>query len=688
MNFNKLPFNIPLPNYSGLSRTEKKRTTLMLTFSFVWIVQSLISVFVVFFEEDYFLKLAGHLFNIIVISIVFFLLYTKKTNSALVLFIGLILVTIILFTNFISPGSYAEYFYLFMAPLVLVLSDNKVIIYSSFISSYLAFILPNYFLHIYPDYQYQESYYAFILFSVNFIMIYYFKSINVRNEKLLEIKTNELQELNQFQSQFFINISHEIKTPLTLIKGQIDKLDVLKNDSKTKHKINKQISNIKKIVDDVIDFSKMNDETFNFNKRVVDLKKLGWKIYTSFDSLFIQKNITFTFEYSDEDFYVLVDALYLERAINNLILNAYKYTEKKGSVVLKLVKQNDNVSILVSDTGIGIEPQNIKKIFNRFYQVNNDFNKTGGSGVGLAFAKEIVEKLEGKIMVKSKPNIGSIFYIIFPFVNDYIPQEKTEIFDQNKNENIDVSSLLSNKNISVLIVDDSFEMRAYLKELLQHYHCFEAENGLEAIELLKTQKIDFVITDYMMPKMNGFEFVTYIKENQILVPVLMLTARSDYHSKIEVLRLGIDDYLNKPFDKNELLIRIQNILKNHVSRKNFLKDENIPNEEIKENTEWVVELKNYILKNCENPKLNQVDIAEHFNISKSTFYRKVKMETGLTPNEFINEVKLLEARKIVENNDDLSLKELSLKVGFLHTTYFANQYKKRFGVHPIKQEQV
>ncbi|SHH42227.1 Signal transduction histidine kinase [Wenyingzhuangia marina] len=686
MNFKNLPFNIPVPNYNNLSKTDRKRVRLMQVFSTIWIIQSFISIIIVLSKKNL-LEFYGHVFNVFVVSLIFFLLYNKKHNGAFALFLSLILTTVILFTIFIDPGAYAEYYYLCVGPLALVLSDNKTIIFTSFFASYLAFILPNYFLNLYPAGQYQNNYEAFILFFVIFILVYYFKTINNRNEELLELKSKELQEINQFQSQFFINISHEIKTPLTLIKGQVDKFDVNKNISKNKHKINKQINNIKKIVDDVIDLSKMNDDTFNFNKGVVDLKKLGWKIYTSFDSLFIQKNITFTFEHSDEDFYVFVDALYLERAINNLILNAYKYTEKKGSVVFKLTKQNDSVSIIVSDTGIGIEKENINKIFNRFYQVNNDFNKTGGSGVGLAFTKEIVYKLDGEILVESKPNVGSVFKVIFPFVNDYKNEESRQIFNLNEEDkNYNTESVVLDHNKTILIVDDSYDMRDYLKELLIDYNCLEAENGIEAIKILQHEQIDFIITDYMMPKMNGLEFVTYIKKNNISIPVLMLTARSDYHSKLEVLRLGIDDYLNKPFNKNELLIRIQNRIKNQDSRNKFVNAEKITNDEIKQNSEWVIKLKKCIIKKCDNPKLNQVDIAEHFNVSKSTFYRKVKMETGLTPNEFINEVKLLEARKIVENNNDISLKELSLKVGFLHTTYFANQYKKRFGVHPIKQE--
>ncbi|WP_169816830.1 response regulator [Wenyingzhuangia fucanilytica] len=591
-----------------------------------------------------------------------------------------------MFINYLSPGRYAEYFFLFVPPIILIFTENKFLITIGFVASYLGFILPNKIFNFYPNQYLQDDYFSLVLFTVVFFLVYYFKSNNSKNEKLLELKALELEEVNQFQSQFFINISHEIKTPLTLIKGQVDNFYDTKDLDTVKHKINQQISNIQKIVDDVIDLSKMGDDNFTLHKEVIDLKKLMLKLQTSFDSLFDQKKITFNCLLTTDDCYILADALYLERAINNLILNAYKYTNKKGEVIVKLIKKDNKIKLSVSDTGIGIDKSNLHKIFNRFYQVNNDFNKTGGSGVGLAFTKEIVNLLEGDVKVTSQPEKGSVFTLIFPCVKGenkvLIPKKEID----QKPLILEESNAQTDKNISVLIVDDSFEMRNYLKELLIGYNCFEAENGEEAIKKLKKKKIDFLLTDYMMPKMDGFELITYMNKNNIIIPTLMLTARSDYNSKLQVLKLGIADYLSKPFDKDELLVRIQNILKNHHNRNLFVQQEEVTTLEIQENQKWVLKLKKYIVKNCDDPKLNQIEIAEHFNISKSTFYRKVKMETGLTPNEFINEIKLLEARKIVEQNSNLSLKELSLKVGFLHTSYFANQYKKRFGTHPIKQQ--
>lgn len=672
-------------NLEALSGIEKKRTKLLIIFCLVWSIQTLLSVFVILLMYKNTPLLIGHLLILLGLIFVFYFLRIKQVKTSVIMFLSLAFTINIMFTSVLTPGNYTEYFFLFVPPLILIFTDNKLLTYLFFFLSYIGFILPNKIFNIYQDQYFQDDYFSFILFTVVFFLVYYFKSNNIKNEKLLEIKTKELEELNQFQSQFFINISHEIKTPLTLIKGQVDQLNQTEDTEKVQKQINTQVNNIKRIVDDVIDLSKMCNSSFSLQSEVINLEKLLYKIHLSFESLFAQKNIAFSYVCSNKNCFIKADVLYLERALNNLVLNAYKYTDKGGKVVLTLSKKQDVVSFSISDTGIGIEKNKQEKIFNRFYQVDNDVNKSGGSGVGLAFTKEIIGLLHGEILVDSTPDIGTVISINFPFKNDYKIIKKEENQSQKTILKEKVKSTNLGIKTSVLIVDDSFEMRVYLKDLLDDYNCFEAENGVEALDVLKTKKIDFVLTDYMMPKMNGFDLITHMKNNNILIPTLMLTARSDYNSKLEVLRLGVDDYLSKPFEKEELLVRIQNILANQNSRNNFVAEQGISNSEIKENTDWVLELKQFIVENSEDPKLNQIEIAEHFNISKSTFYRKVKMETGLTPNRFITEVKLLHARNIVEQNTDISLKELSLKVGFLHTSYFATQYKNRFGVHPIKE---
>mgnify|MGYP000642757103 CR=1 FL=1 len=380
-------------------------------------------------------------------------------------------------------------------------------------------------------------------------------------------------------------------------------------------------------------------------------------------------------------------ALYLERAINNIIVNAIKYTPRKGSITLNITKTNEQVLLTITDTGIGISKKDINLICNRFYQADNDINKAGGSGIGLAFSKQILELHKGNLTIKSELNKGSSFILTFPLVTSITKKESIFTPAQEKDNSNQIKQHVKISNSStynILIVDDNFEMRNYLKTLLNKYNCIEAENGEEALDILVTEKIDFVLTDYMMPVMNGLNLIKQIKKKEFNVPILMLTARSDFKSKLNVLRLGIDDYLNKPFEKEELLIRIEKALLNHKNRTHFIIDEAVKKTELEVNNQWIKKIKEHIYKECNNASMTQEDIALHFNLSKSSLHRKIKSETGLTPNAFITEVKLQKARGLIDQHPNILLKSLALEVGYLRASYFSKLYEQRFGIKPIK----
>ena len=277
------------------------------------------------------------------------------------------------------------------------------------------------------------------------------------------------------------------------------------------------------------------------------------------------------------------------------MVNALKYTDKGGAVTIELSRKQQEVSIRVSDTGIGISKTDADKIFNRFYQADNDINSAGGSGVGLAFSKEIIAMHRGRLRVKSELNRGSNFTISLPLhdaLSGAVLPEPTATIS-GAPEQIATATPLNDQMF--LLVDDNAEMRSYLKSILREHQCLEAENGLEALELLKQQPADMIITDYMMPKMNGLQFITRLKAENHQIPVLMLTARKDTESKLDVLRLGIDDYMTKPFEKEELLIRIQNALKNHTNRVDYVTEQQETADDIgEESSDWIRDIKNYI----------------------------------------------------------------------------------------------
>ncbi|MEP5635031.1 MAG: response regulator [Maribacter dokdonensis] len=511
----------------------------------------------------------------------------------------------------------------------------------------------------------------------------YFKNLNIRNEKILKAKTKELEKLDEFKSQFFTNISHEIRTPLTIINGQISELEGLAITAPEvvdiQKGIKKQIRNITNMVDDVLDLAKMESSNFNLQLQPVNISKLLHKQYLSFEPLYKQKGIAFIMMKNAEDYIAKIDTVFFEKAVNNIIVNALKYTDT-GEVSITISQQNQSLCIAISDTGIGIASKDIDSVFNRFYQVNNDINKSGGSGIGLAFSKEIIELHRGNFLLDSELGKGSTFTIL-------IPLEKTQpaaleiALVPVEEQNVHIQRPIDGESApKFLIAEDNYDMRKYLVSILPDYTCLEASNGLEALEIIEQERIDFVITDYMMPKLNGHEFIEKLKVDNSTIPVIMLTAKTDSDTKLDVLKLGIDDYITKPFEKQELLVRINNCLRNTNDRNTYNKKNGIKVEDDKD--DFIIKLKEYVYNKSHDIKLNQDVLSEEFHLSKSSFYRKVKSQTGLSPNNFIKEIRLQKAHNILMKTPDILVKQLAMEVGFSHQAYFSKMYADRFGVKP------
>ena len=690
--------NIILTNYyaiinlgirEGDSTTEIKRIKLLNLFCIAWHVRTILE----FIDDDLtskplLLSLFDFFIMVLIVGGIQFLQYKRKLLTARLLFICSILFLTFMYANYIYTANFLEYYFMLVPGTTLIFIDNKkinwVIIFTAFIFMY----FPNFYFNHYSA-AYSNFSIIFLFFGV-LIMVNYFKNLNLKNEKALEIKSTELEELDKFKSQFFTNISHEIRTPLTLIKGQADDLKNLSSkDVKIEaiqQNINQQINSITEIVDNVLDLAKMKSSNFKLKTKHANISDLIEKIYLSFESLFYQKNIDFDLSLNSKNYITNIDPIFIERALNNILLNALKYTEK-GSVTLDVSRKKQFLNITVSDTGIGISKNNMENIFNRFYQVNNDINQSGGSGIGLAFSKEIIELHEGTLTAKSKPNIGSSFIITLPLTPKKTAQEtpiKTSSVTNNLLKSLPKNNIES--NTVFLIVDDNLDMRKYLKSILQNYTCLEAKNGIEALEIVQNRKVDFIITDYMMPKMNGLTLITNLNKRKNRIPIIMLTAKNDIDSKLEVLNLGIDDYVTKPFEKEELLIRINNAIKNYRNKVKYNEENNLDTFRIPKEKDLLKEIELHVNNNSDKKELNQDFLSEKFNISKSSLYRHIKSKTGMSPKEFITEIRLQKARRILENNSDILLKQLALEVGFQHTSYFSTIFTNRFGYKPLKKE--
>lgn len=679
--------------YPTLTKAEAKRVRLLNIFCLCWFVY-----LTIFSLGDYFFKpnpehnLICHGSTFIAMGFVLLLQYYHKFFIARILYLFISAGVYFAFANFLEPNEMMEYFLLLIPMVAIIFIDNKWINWLILIICYLSFYVP---IVVWKHYSFTNVNFLsnFILFFSAFVIVNYFKNLNQKNEKRLEeqrnealnaklqleIQSQELKELYGFQNHFMVNLSHEIRTPLTLIKSITNQLRKEKDEDKIiilNDKIDQNSKKIKLLVDNIIDIAKMKSSKLEMQKKLFPFFPFVIKTVASFDSVFKQNDIVLITSYKNNNNHLLVngDKMYLERALSNLIMNAIKYSTAGDVVIITLSIENNHFKFEIKDTGCGIIEDDLDKIFLPFYRSQNSINQAGGSGVGLSFAQEVIALHDGKISVHSIVNEGSTFAITLPCLEPEIETNLTKVNSP--------LSLSSNSQVNILLVEDNSDMQEYLNSLLEGFNIQTASNGKKALSILQNSVPDLIITDYMMPEMNGYELVSEIKKQQIDCPVIVLTARMDEAAKLDFLRLGIDDYLTKPFNEEELLIRIEHSLKNNKAKQATEKEEIEESEEVL--NEWVKEIKKIIIQNISNTNFGVNELAQTLAMTERTLNRKVKLMTGLTPNGLIREVKLLEAKQLIESNENISLKEITITMGFKNSTHFATLYETRFGKKPFK----
>lgn len=594
------------------------------------------------------------------------------------------------FANLLEPNKMMEYFLILIPMIASVFIDQKWVNWLVLICSYLCFYIPILVFKHYPTLT-VNAVSNFILFFAAFVIVNYFKNLNQKNEtrleeqrneallakQKLEQQGNELKELYAFQNHFMVNLSHEIRTPLTLIKSVTNQLRKEIDDQKIEelnNKIDANSNKIKQLVDNIIDIAKMKSSKLEVHKRLFPIYPFAQKLVASFDSVFKERNIGLSIV-KDNDanrFLVNGDKVYLERALSNLIMNAHKYSSSGDMVSVRLSTQNNVFSFEIEDTGCGIPEEDLDKIFLPFYRSQNSINQAGGSGVGLSFAQEVIALHDGKIAVTSTLGKGSVFAVELPcFMSDVATQDSFAI---------NPKPLHGLENIEILLVEDNVDMQEYLKSVLSGFKVQIADNGQKALASIRNAVPDLIVTDYMMPEMDGYQLICEAKKMGIDCPVIVLTARMDENAKLDFLRLGIDDYLTKPFNQEELLIRVEHSLKNYANKKS------LPDaEDASENADDIVNKAHKIVReHISMVDFGVTELAHSLSMNERTLNRKMKLATGMSPNSFIREVKLVEAKRILETNANTSLKEITLTMGFKNSSYFSELYEKRFGKKPTK----
>ena len=533
------------------------------------------------------------------------------------------------------------------------------------------------------------------------------------DKRTIEAQAEDLRKLDELKTRFFANVSHELRTPLTLMLGPIKSVLKRKNiDNKSYTFLSTAEQNghqLLKLVNEILDLNKLEAGKIVLKEETVNFYSFIKRLTSNFMSYAENANILFRFDYQlEKDIHLLLDKHKLETILNNLLSNAFKFTPKGGQIKVKVIGKIDKIELSVRDTGRGIHPEDLPNVFDRFYQSKQKGAAEGGTGIGLALCKEFTELLGGRIWGESEYGSGSQFYIEIPKKEilktlsneDYkISQEPLEMASTNLANLAPVVSFSENKNAQrLLVVEDNPSLQNYLKLILEEeYQIITANNGQEALEILKEKTIDLIVSDIMMPIMDGYELLNHLKENNQYrqIPVIMLTAKADKEDKLNALRIGVDDYLLKPFDEDELLARIGNLIQNNNERqKEWQKisqekpqknTKEVKSEAIvftKENSEWLAKLEKTVFEQMSLPNFTTETLAQEMAISRRQLNRKIKEYTGLTPNKYIVEIRLQKARNLLEQSPNLTIKEVSYKVGFSKTEYFSKLFKARFGKNP------
>lgn len=542
--------------------------------------------------------------------------------------------------------------------------------------------------------------------------------VKLRNElRLHEYEAKQKSQLEEMKSRFFANLSHEFRTPLTLIKGPVE---LLKNKISNKSDIEqidiiqRNSEKLKELIDQLLELSQLENSSVPLKTRKVDLISTLKGLVFSFNSLAHQKNISLKFQSNSNIKILWIDRDKLEKIINNLLSNALKFTPTGGSVSVSVIDilsdEKTFTKITVADNGIGIPKDKLENIFDRFYQVDDSTQRSyGGSGIGLALVKELVDLHKWKITVESGEGNGANFKLMIPLTDDYLNESEKvsdessidiSIEDQNKisttqhsDQNIELNNakiekITQENKASLLIVEDSDDLRNYLSSLLKNdYVISEAANGEEGIKTANEILPDIIISDVMMPSMDGFEFCRQIKSDWHTsdIPIILLTAKASFESKLEGLEIGADDYLTKPFDSRELFVRIKNLLEQRKRiREKYskdiipLKDESDLNSSDKDFTKRAYDI---VEINLDKTNFSTDQLAKELFLSRSQLHRKMISITGQAPGEFIRIIKLKRAAEMLLKKK-LSVTQIAYEIGFSSPAQFSRAFSKQFNCTP------
>lgn len=549
--------------------------------------------------------------------------------------------------------------------------------------------------------------YIIIIGGIVFLSIrMYTNRLKMQNQLNREqFERAQLEKLDKLKSQFFSNITHEFRTPLTLIISPLETINnpkgkvVLRNDYLITIKNNAY--KLLDLVNRLLDFSKIESGSFTFNPIDVDIISLIKRGVQYFQSVADEKNITLTFHCDHNDFICTIDPNIVEKILYNLISNAIKYTPENGKVdVIATLEKPCRLKLSVKDSGKGIPPEKQSLIFERFYQLEGDIPY--GTGIGLSLVKSLVELHQGDIDIESEPNKGTLFTIYIPYKEtvvqhtSVVPSIEKDVQPTSGKNKPDIMNFLNDNDcreanssqFTILVAEDNTDLRKFIKSiLLGNYNVIEAENGTIALDMARKECPDIIISDILMPEMNGKQLCLQIKQDvqTCHIPFIMITALISETDQIDGLTVGADDYITKPFNPEILKTKIRNVLKNRIlitrryATLSALEPEEFETED--KDANFLLEVIEFIKANVSNPDLKVDDLSRNAGMSRTPFFKKIKSLTGKTPSDFIREIRLNQAAKLLTQSD-LIITEIAYQTGFTSPKYFRECFKKQFGESP------
>lgn len=541
---------------------------------------------------------------------------------------------------------------------------------------------------------------GFIALSI--YAFYINRKMRQANRKLISLNA-EMKEVTAQKLQFFTNVSHEVRTPLTLILAPLDRLIISLRESPYASDlglIQKNANRLLRVINQILDFRKVEGKQEKLAVREIDLVPFVGEIKSYFDSMASVRAIAYTFTSSIKQCTLWIDPDLLEKVFVNLLSNAFKFTPEGGSVRIELTEEEDRVFIQVIDTGSGIQPGNLPHLFDRFYTEDRSM----GTGIGLHLVKEYIHMHGGEIRVESEPGQRTTFTVCLRkgkahFEDSDLMETSVshQAYEASRLDDSETHKMLSKTYpYTILITEDDDEVRCFLeRELSPHFKTRTAANGKDALRVLEEEEISLVVSDVMMPEMNGFELCRMIKSQLPFshIPVILLTALTDERQRIFGITGGADDYIQKPFHSDYVKIKIIHLLQERQKLRERLLEKLRDNKLLLSEPEKVESIDDAFLRKFAeqieavyaDPEYNVEKLSETLGLSRGHLHRKIKELTGTAPVEFLRTYRLNKATQLLRQNA-YTVSEVAYRTGFSSPAYFSKCFKAVYGVTPTEYQ--